>query len=684
MKYHICAAAVTTALVLTIHADEEEAPSSMLDHTVIQGKATDLLGVATSASYGIANNEELSQRPTLRRGELLEVVPGMVVTQHAGGGKANQYFIRGYNLDHGTDFHIGIDGMPANYRTHAHGQGYADINFIVPELVESLRYFKGPVSISHGDLSTAGGADYQLYHVLPHNMASVTYGSDDYYRLLLAGSQKIGEGHLSIGTEYSHEDGPWEIGNDYDRFNLFARYHCGTQDNYWNITALLHYSDWNSSDQIPARAVSSGQIDRYGAVDPTTGGETQRHTLSFQWHQDSGDSVTHLDVWAGYYSLQLYSNFTYFLNDPVRGDQFEQDESRYFAGMHLWKRWNNETAGLESHTTVGVQTRNDWINDIGLYLTENRNRYQTIRRDDVYVGSYSAYVDHEIHLTPKLKVGVGLRGDLFHFDVDSDLNANSGQETAGIVTPKFRLVYSPVEDHEFYFNIGNGFHSNDARGTTLRIDPTDGVSPLSSVDPLVRTKGADIGWRSTAIENLHTTLNIWYLESDSELVYVGDAGTSEVGDSSRRWGVELAAYWRPTDWVSLDVEYAWSDARFTGVASGMDYIPNSVDHTASIGISLGQQTGWFGSLRGRYLSPRPLEESGEVMSKDSFIVNARVGYRKDNWEASLDVLNVFDRSDRDIEYFYESRLDTELVGTEDVHYHPTEPRQVRLNFIYKF
>lgn len=655
-----------------------------LPEIIVYGKAEDLLGKADAATEGRASNEELSKRPTVRRGELLEVIPGVIVTQHAGGGKANQYFVRGYNLDHGTDFHVSVDGVPANYRNHAHGQGYADINFIVPEFVDHLDYFKGPFSTRYGDLSTAGGADYQLYDRLPTGILSMSYGSNDYTRILLGDSWDVGESSLSIGLEYTHEDGPWNRANNYDRYNFFARYHCGDLDNYFSVTALAHSGDWHSSDQIPERALDSGAVDRFGAIDETTGGDTQRHSLSTRWQRSDGHTTTHLDAWVGYYDLELFSNFTYFLNDPVRGDQFEQSESRFFAGAHLWHRWDYNLSGKESATTIGFQTRNDFIDDIGLYLTEERERFDTIREDDVYVGSYSLYADNQTQVTDWLRVGAGVRGDLFSFDVDSDLAANSGTETDAIFSPKLNLVFGPWNDTEFYVNAGYGFHSNDARGVTIAVDPTDGVTPLDSVDPLVRTKGAEIGMRTQALRDVTATVALWYLESESELVYVGDAGTSEAGDASERWGVEAAIYWRPESWLTADLEYAFSDARFVNAAPGMSEIPNSVDHAISAGVTLGEGNGLFGSLRARYFAPRPLEESGEIESASSFLVNGRVGYRKDDIEVSIDVLNIFDREDNDIEYFYDSRLTGEVGAVADRHLHPVEPRQVRLNVSYTF
>ena len=676
------------SLLLVVPAANSSAQDSLsnlstLPEVEITGKAENTLGEVAAASTGQANNEELSQRPVLRRGELLEVIPGFIATQHSGGGKANQYFVRGFNLDHGTDFYVGVDGMPANYRTHSHGQGYADINFIVPEFIERLDYFKGPNTTAFGDFANAGGANYRHYNVLPGGLLSLTYGSYDFARLLVADSWGVGSGDLSFGLEFTHEDGPWIRGNNYHRYNLFAKYHEGDNDDFWNITALSHRGDWNSSDQKPARAIAAGTLRRFGTLDPTTGGDTTRHSLSTQVQRKNGNATTSLKAWAGYYDLELYSNFTYFLNDP-RGDQFEQSESRFFAGFDLTQHRDYEICGLPSHTSYGFQSQNDWIDDIGLYLTQNRRRFDTVRQDDVFVGSYSLFIDHETKFNPWFRAGFGLRGDLFHFDVNSDLAANSGSETDAILSPKLNLAFGPWCKTEFYLNAGYCFHSNDARGTTITIDPTDGMTPLNPVDPLVRTKGAEIGVRTAAIPDVTATLNLWYLESDSELVYVGDGGTTEAGDASERWGIEAALYWRPADWFTFDAEYSWTDPRFVGVPAGLDRIPNSIEHTLSTGFTIGHEEGLFGAMRARYFSARPLNESGSVESLDSFIVNARVGYRRENWEVSVDVLNLFDQDDRDIEYFYESQLPGEAAGVEDVHFQPMEPRQVRLNVTYRF
>lgn len=671
-----------TTCLFPLTAFAHELPAQEVTETiVVTGKAKNLLGTATSASIGQANNAELSQRPVLRRGELLEAVPGVIITQHAGGGKSNQFFLRGYNLDHGTDFNVSLDGLSINNRSHTHGQGYTDLNFLVPEFIEGLDYSKGPYFTALGDLSSTGGANYRLFHELPQGIASFSYGKDNYYRAVVGDSFKVGPGILTLGGEYSHEDGPWDKGDNFRRFNGLARYHLGDDQNFLDITAMAYHGKWNSSDQLAERAIRRGIVSKFGSLDDTTGGDSGRYSLAVNWQEKAADTTTRVDAIVGHYDLDLFSNFTYFLEDPVRGDQFEQQENRWFTALNASREWRYDLATLPAKTTLGFQTRHDFIAGTGLYKTEARRRFRTIREDDVYEGSYGLYVDQEVHVTDWFRAGAGVRGDLFNFDVSSDDARNSGDKWAGMVSPKARLVFGPWADTEFYLNGGLGLHSNDARGTVISIDPATG-QPADEVDALVRTRGAEFGIRSNLILKNTATVAFWVLESDSEFVYVGDAGATEAGPASRRYGVELSDYYRPTSWLTLDVEAAFSHARFTGVPDGEDEIPGAIDTMFTAGLTIGEKEGWYATLRARYFGPRPLEESGSIESKSSLQFNARIGYRKKNWEVALDCLNLFDRDDNDIEYYYESRLASETVAVNDIHLHPAEPRQLRLTATY--
>ncbi|MCW1923662.1 TonB-dependent receptor plug domain-containing protein [Luteolibacter arcticus] len=664
---------------LTAAASAQDA----LEPLVVTGKAENLLGEADSASKGQSDREELLDRPYLRRGELLEVVPGMVVTQHAGGGKANQYFVRGYNLDHGTDFGIFVDGMPANYRAHGHGQGYADMNFLIPEFVQQLDYEKGPFDPRMGDLTTAGSAEFSLVNALDRGFASVTIGEDEYFRGVFGDSVKAGNGVLTFGAEATYYNGPWILEEDAHRFNGLVRWSTGNEDDYFDVTLLGYQAEWTSSDQIPERAILSGQIDRYGFLDPTNGGESQRYSLSMNWGRLCDDVRWRANAYAGYYDLDLYSNFTYFLDDPVNGDQFRQSDQRVFFGGEISATLENRSLfGAETDYTIGFQSRNDVIWDLELARTKARADVNPIRNDDVFTGNYSVFAAAHTKWNDWFRTEAGLRADAFYFDVDSDTPVNSGNEWDGIAVPKLNLIFGPWNDTEYYLNLGGGFHSNDARGLFTRIDPNDGVTPVAPVDPLVRTWGSELGVRHQWSDCLTLTASIWYIYSESELLYVGDAGNVEAGPSTDRYGIELAGYWRPNEWFSLDGEIALSEGRFTDTSAGA-FVENQVPLILSSGITLGERTGPYGTLRARYFSERPLVADKTVESEDSLQFNARVGYRLENWDFAIDCLNLFDRADNDIEYYYTSRLPGEpAAGIDDVHLHPAEPRTLRASVTY--
>ena len=672
------------SLSLTTAAAASAQDVQQLPTVVVTGKAENLLGTAPAASKGQADSVELAARPYLRRSEILETVPGLVTTQHAGGGKATQYFLRGFNLDHGTDFAVSIDGMPVNMRTHAHGQGYADLNFLIPEFVERLDYVKGTYTARNGDLSTAGSADFKLWDALPDGFASVEVGGHDFYRGVAAKSVAVGGGTLTLGGEYNHYDGPWDRPESFRRWNGLVRWFTGDADNNFSITAMGGQTRWASSDQIARRAVDRGLISRWGNLDDTTGGDSQRYSLQLAWQHRENGVATRARAYGVYYDLDLFSNFTYFLDDPGRGDQFEQAERRTIYGGDLTRTWEKVPLfGRESEISLGLQTRHDVIDGIGLYKTERRRRHHTVREDDVYEGSAGAFLDSTIHWTDWFRTEAGVRGDLFYFDVDSALAANTGDAWDGIVSPKFSAVFGPWHETELYLNFGTGFHSNDARGVNTTIDPASGER-VPKVDPLVRTIGAEVGVRTQVVPSLTSTVALWWLDSDSELVYVGDAGTNEAGPASRRFGIEWSNYWRPADWFTLDGELALTHARFRD-AGDEDRIPNSIPVMFSGGMTLGKEEGFFGSLRARAFAARPLEETGAIEGKSTFTLNAQIGYRKKNWEAALECLNILDRDDHDIEYYYGSRLAGEPEGgVDDVHFHPAEPRMFRVKLTYKF
>lgn len=649
---------------------------------LVEGRALDQLEVAETSSQGSVGAADLFRRPLLRRGELLEAVPGVIITQHSGDGKANQYFLRGFNLDHGTDFAISVDGVPVNQRTHGHGQGYSDLNFLIPELVQQIDFGKGPFLAEVGDFSGAGSATFRLVDALPRGLASVTIGGNNYYRLLLADTWKAARGQLTAAFEFGYHDGPYTIDQASKRYNLFARYVWGDATDRFKLTLMGYRGTFRSPDQVPSRAIESGLIPRLGVIDPTDGGGSSRFSLSFDWTRTERSGATwRLQAYSYFYRLDLFSNFTYFLDDPVNGDQFHQADRRLVSGLELTRSWQDRWFGGRTvSNTLGLQVRYDYIPKVALYRTVARRNLSTVREDRVNELSAGLFAKSEIRWTPWFRSIFSLRGDFYYFDVASDTAANSGTRAAAIASPKLSLVFGPWRKTEFYLNAGTGFHSNDARGTTIRVNPLDG-SAADRVTPLVRSWSAEAGMRTSLIPGLVSTLSVYYLALDSELLFVGDAGNTEPTNATRRIGVEWTNFYKPAPWLTLDADFAYTRARFsdtTGLPGAR--IPGSIATVVAAGVTVEPtgDRGFYGTLRARYFGPAPIAEDNSVKQRSSLTFNARLGYRWKNWEVALDCLNLLDRRNDDIAYFYTSRLPGEpAAGFDDVHRHPAEPRTFR-------
>jgi outer membrane receptor protein involved in Fe transport len=645
----------------------------------VTGRDDDLTGVATTSSEGVVSGDALSARPLLRTGEIVETIPGVIVTQHAGGGKANQYFLRGFNLDHGTDLSTDIDGMVLNNPSHGHGQGYTDLNPLIPELVQNVVYKKGPYYAEVGDFGSAGAFSIRTYDVLPHSILSLEAGSFGAARFFFASSPKVGPGHLLYALDLSHYDGPWEKPDDFQKINAFLKYSVGDAANGASITAMAYHGDWQSSDQAPRRAFENG-LSRFDSLDDTTGGDSSRYSLLGEWHRTDDTSSTDLFAYASYYDLNLFSNFTYFLDDPVRGDQFEQKDRRVVAGLKLAHTWRTQFLGLDTENTLGAQLRMDNIRN-GLYRTEARRRLSTTRYDHIVETSSGLYFENKTPWLSWLRTVAGVRGDFFTFHTDGGNASTNGDADAFLASPKLSVIFGPWAKTEFYLNGGFGFHSNDARGVTDRTAPAD---------PLVRTKGAEIGVRTTALEGLQSSLTLWLLDIDSELVFIGDAGNTEAGRASRRIGVEFANYYDLNPYLALEADFAYSQARFSELAPEGQRIPGSIETVITAGVVLKDWHRFFGALRLRYFGPRDLIEDGTARSSASTLLNGQIGYRiTDTWSASLDVFNILDQKANDIDYYYASRLKNETAGpddggTNDFHSHPAEPRAFRVSLTAKF
>lgn len=656
-----------------------------LETVEVVGHYENGVGTSDAASAGVVTAKLLENRPALRPGEVLEFVPGVIVTQHSGDGKANQYFLRGFNLDHGTDFATSVAGMPVNMRTHAHGQGYTDLNFLIPELVERIDYKKGPYYAELGDFANAGAAQMALFNTLPRGIASLTLGEHQFTRALLADSADTGEGSLLYALELSRNNGPWDEPEHFHKSNGVLRYSQGEADNGFSITGMAYSARWDSTDQIPQRAVDEGLIGRFGSLDPSDGGETHRYSLSFEGVRGDADGRSDLSLYAIRSDLKLFSNFTYFLDNPIDGDQFEQAERRWVYGLAASHTWLGQWRGHPSDTRLGVEGRYDDIDPVALYATAQRDRLDTTRRDAVKEGSAGVYLSNSTRWSDWLRSVIGVRFDTYHFDVNSNLAANSGSRNDSITSPKFSLIFGPWAKTEFFLNYGEGFHSNDARGVTQHVSVSE-EGATEPVTPLVKVRGAEIGARSEIVPGLQSSIALWQLRLDSELVFVGDAGDTEPTRASKRYGIEWSNHYRAGEHLLIDLDLSASHARFTEFDPAGDYIPGAVDKVASFGITLTDLGPWLAEFQLRYFGPRPLIEDNSVRSKSTTLAYLRGGYRfSRDWKLLVDVFNLFDRKASDIDYYYASRLRGEPAeGVEDRHFHPVEPRTVRASVIYNF
>ena len=609
----------TKEIPVTIAAAEAPAPlrislavSSLSTTINVKSREDSLIGIADSATQGTVGATEIQDRPILRAGEILETISGVIVTQHAGGGKANQYFLRGFNLDHGTDFAIFIDDMPLNLPSHAHGEGYADMNIVIPEFVEQVNFEKGPYYADVGNYGSAGSAHVEYFKTLPRNFFQVEGGMYGYGRAVFGVSRKLFKGKLLYGGEAYHDNGPWTTHEDnYYKYNGLVTYSQGGETNGFSITARAYRGTWHSSDQIPVTAIPL--VGFFGALNPTDGGESQRYSLQAEWHRSSENSETKVTAYGFYYDLNLFSDFTYFLDDPIKGDQLEQQDRRWVAGFDAHHTIFSTWFGRKVANTFGLQLRNDWIHN-GLFRTEDRVRADkndinachdepipecvtnpnltALLPADTDLNKFTDtmvgfYVENKIQWSEKFRSVVALRGDEAIYNVTSltppyvatelpgapvvnFAKLNSGTASKFLPSPKASLIFGPWAKTEFYIQGGFSFHSYDARGATQRVEPISPANPFPTssipISPLVQTKGGEIGARTSVVPHLQSTLSLWYLHSNSELQQDGDTGGTVASEqSSNRYGVEWANFYTPLEHLAFDFDLAGSRARFTQI-----------------------------------------------------------------------------------------------------------------------
>ena len=666
------------------HADEAE---KSLESVTVEASRNSQLGIVDAASAGIITAKQLEARTVYRPGEVLEATPGLIVSQHSGEGKANQFYLRGINLDHGTDLRTTVDGMLVNERSHSHGQGWTDLNFLIPELTSSLEYKKGPYYADEGDFSSAGAVSISYADTLAQGIASFGIGENGFARILVADSLKKADGSLLYALELYHNDGPFMHPDDYKKINGVLRYSEGNSANGFNVTAMAYNAKWNATDQIARRALDSGFLsNRFDAIDQSDGGEAHRYSLSTAWRQSTATTSTNINAYIIHNRLDLYSNFTYFLDDPVNGDQFNQPDRRWTTAFNAAHTWQMPVFGLKSENTVGLQFQNDDIHN-GLFSTHARQRLSTTRQDHIVESSVGGYLQNTTYWTDKFRSIAGIREDYYHNDVNSNLDINSGIARDTKTSPKLSLIFGPWAKTEYYFNIGSGFHSNDARGTTISVDPKNPTAQATREQPIVGSNGMEVGVRSEIIPGLQSSLAIYQLDFDSELLFQGDAGsTADTGRASRREGFEFSNYYKPTHWMTLDADIAYARARFRNFDPVGNRIPGAVEGVASLAMSIDDLGPYYGGLQLRYFGPRPLIEDNSVRSKSTITLNGRIGYKiSPRARVNLEGYNLTNRKESAIDYYYTSRLLGEPAGgVNDVHFHPIESRSFRLNLIVNF
>ncbi|MBL8499540.1 MAG: TonB-dependent receptor [Nitrosomonas sp.] len=672
-------------------------------------RATRLVGETQSASQGFIGQEQIKNRPLLRVGEVVEFIPGMIATQHSGDGKANQYFLRGFNLDHGTDFATFVDGVPINLPSHAHGQGYMDLNGLIPELIDNVQYGKGPYYADQGDFSSAGHAKITTFNSLPQGFAKFTGGSFGFYRGVVAHSNRIGDGHLLYAGDVNAYDGPWVLAQNALKFNGMIKY--SLDQGNWGISVGVnaYHADWRATNQIPLFAVNEGLINRFGNVDPTDNGKTRRYTLNGTWWQKEKSYQREATFYLAKYDFDLFSNFSGFINSAsqnimlaggvVPSDQVNQTESRIYFGGKIEQTLFNKVAGFDMQNTLGIQVRND-LNHV---LLNNSNRgvvYNNVSNDQVTVTSIGLYLQNQTYWLPKLKTIAGLRGDIFNFGVHAfTIPQNSGNKTDALVSPKLSVILGPWYDSEIYLNFGEGYHSNDARGVNAIVANANQIgnnnfAPQLGATGLVRAKGAEVGFRTEAIKGLKSTLAFWYLQSASELVFSGDTGTTETSGASTRYGIEWANFYKPFSWLTLDADFSFTRARYdqaqlnqasdpANQAYGF-HIPNAVGRTINTGATLNLPHNIFATLRLRHFGNVTVDTNNPVAPYNTTIVNFSTGYEVRKFKLQFDILNLFNARAYDIGYYYGYQTSPTSIAKDGIVFHPTEPRMFRASLVYQF
>jgi len=629
-------------------------------------------------SINFITDIDIKTNPVQSSQEILRKVPGLFIGQHAGGGKAEQIFLRGFDIDHGTDIAISVSGMPVNMVSHAHGQGYADLHFVTPEVIESIDFGKGPYYADKGNFATAGYVDFELKERLKSNMFSIEAGRFNTFRNVASFNLLQTEKHNAYAAaEYLITDGPFESSQNFSRLNMMAKY-TGRLEKLDKISVLLSHftSRWDASGQIPERVVETDQISRFGAIDDTEGGYTGRTNIALDFTK-SIDNNTFIknNLYYSLYDFELYSNFTFFLNDPINGDQIRQKEDRQIFGLHTeWNRITNFD-NTELLFQVGMGVRYDDINGNELSRTLNRKTTLTqIQFGDVDESNIFAYLNAEYEVGNWL-INPGLRLDYFKFNYTDKLNPTYKSESQSTVfpSPKLNIVYSPDRDVQFFFKTGVGFHSNDTR---LVLNPEE-------EDILPAAYGADIGTIWKPIPRMVVNTALWYLFLQQEFVYVGDEGVVEPSGKTRRLGVDFNLRYQFLDWLFADADMTYTYARSIEEEVGSQYIPLAPVTTVTGGLNM-KKDKLYGGINVRYLADRAANEDNSIVAEGYFITDLNIGYQFKNLSVGIDVENLFDVDWNEAQFATESRLFNEPQPIEEIHFTPGTPFYIKGSVKYEF
>ena len=649
------------------------------------------------ADQQLISSIDIKLRPIVNSQEILRLVPGLFIGQHAGGGKAEQLFLRGFDLDHGTDIRLSVDGMPVNMVSHAHGQGYADLHFVIPELVESVDFKKGPYTTDQGNLATAGWANMRTRTTLDRSFVKLEAGQFNTYRAvaginLLSATARQRNQSAYLGGEYSYSDSYFDNPQHFKRVNVLGKYHSHIgQNTNLTLTASTFWSKWNHSGQIPDRAIASGLVGWFGAIDPTEGGETSRTNLNAQLTTITPKNhIIKNQFFYSNYTFELYSNFTFFLNDSINGDQIRQKERRNLFGYN-GSYATQATIGRTSWiTTLGAQYRQDLTQ--GSELSHTKDRTITLERlqyGNVNESNAALYADEVVALSSRFSVNAGVRVDYFRSQYDDLLAApaTTKRVTQAIVSPKLNLYYTINPGLQLYLNTGKGFHSNDARVVTAENGPLRRTGQI-----LPGGYGADLGIVVKPFPRLLVNAAAWYLYLQQEFVYVGDAGVVEPSGRSRRMGLDLSARYQLTKALFTDIDLNTANPRSLDAEAGQNYLPLAPVFTSTGGLSLQTRHGLSGSLRYRYIADRPANEDNTVVATGYFVTDLQANYSppglappglaRNKYTLSLTIQNLLNTRWKETQFDTESRLKGEAEPVSEIHFTPGTPFFARLSLTY--